>query len=146
MDEKKKTLLWEFLRYAVVGGISAVCDMAVNYAALYWIFGAGKDDRLLVAVSVALGFLVGLAVNYILSDLFVFRSETQRKRGRTVKAAALYVLVGVIGFGLTEGLTIFGTFLIGDSGFWYLLLSCLVKGLVLIWNYAGRKIFVYHGE
>lgn len=58
----------------------------------------------------------------------------------------IYVAVGVVGFGITELLTLLGTRFIGDHGLWYLLLSCVVKGIVLIWNYIGRKLFVYRGR
>ena len=136
----------EFLRYAVVGGISAVIDMAVNYAMLFYILGGTKDDSGLVALSVACGFAVGLAVNFILSNIFVFKSEEQKKKGKTLGAFLIYTAVGVIGFVLTELLTILGTLVIGDSGVWYLLLTCFVKGVVLIWNYVGRKILVYRGK
>lgn len=143
---KKRDTLFEFLRYAVVGGIAAVVDMAVNYGMLFYVFSAGKDDKTYVAISVAIGFIVGLAVNFILSNLFVFKSEEQRARGKTAGAFFIYVVVGVIGFGITELLTLVGTRFIGDHGLWYLLLSCAVKGIVLIWNYVGRKIFVYRGK
>jgi len=141
--DAKVALLLEFLRYAVVGGISALVDMGVNYAMLFWILGGTKDDTGLVAISVALGFAVGLAVNFVLSNIFVFRSAEQQKEGKTLKAFLIYVGVGIIGFGLTELLTILGTNLIGESGIWYLILTCFVKGVVLVWNYVGRKIFVY---
>jgi len=143
---KNKKLIMEFLRYAVVGGVSALVDMAVNYAMLFFILGGTKDDRGLVAISVACGFAVGLAVNFILSNIFVFKSEEQKEKGRTLGAFLIYAAVGVIGFGLTELLTILGTLVIGDGGIWYLLLTCFVKGVVLIWNYVGRKIFVYRGK
>ncbi len=144
-SDLKKTI-FEFLRYAVVGGISAVIDMGVNYAMLYYVLKATKDDTAMVAVSVAAGFIVGLAANFILSNIFVFRSAEQKEKGKTFGAFAIYVAVGIIGFGITELLTILGTSLIGDEGIWYLLLSCCVKGVVLIWNYLGRKIFVYRGK
>ena len=143
---KNKKLIFEFLRYAVVGGISAVIDMGVNFVMLFYILGGTKDDKALVAVSVAAGFIVGLAVNFILSNIFVFKEKEQQEKGKTTKAFLIYALVGVIGFLLTEALTILGTFVIGDSGIWYLLLTCFVKGVVLIWNYVGRKIFVYRGK
>lgn len=144
MDRKKETVL-EFLRYAVVGGISAVVDIAVNALLLYVILGTTKENTPAVALSVAVGFVFGLLVNYILSNLFVFRSAAQRKKGRTVRAFLLYALVGLIGFALTEGFTLAGTRLIGEGSIWYLALTCVVKGLVLIWNYAGRKLLVYRG-
>ena len=144
--KKNKKLIMEFLRYAVVGGISAVVDMAINYAMLFYVLNGTKDDRGLVALSVACGFAVGLAVNFVLSNIFVFRSKEQKEKGKTVGAFLIYTAVGIIGFGLTELLTILGTHFIGDSGVWYLLLTCFVKGVVLIWNYVGRKVLVYRGK
>ena len=108
--------LMEFLRYVLVGGVSAVVDMAVNYCMLYFILKATKDDALPVAVSVTAGFVVGIIVNYVLSNLFVFTSEEQKEKGRNVKAFLLYVLVGVIGYGLTVVLTLLGTKIIGEDG------------------------------
>lgn len=143
---KNKKLIFEFLRYVLVGGISAVIDMGVNFVMLFYIFGGTKDDKGLVAASVAAGFAVGLLVNFILSNIFVFKDETQREKGKTLSAFLIYALVGIIGFAMTELLTIGGTLIIGEGGVWYLLLTCFVKGAVLIWNYVGRKIFVYRGK
>jgi putative flippase GtrA len=142
----KKDTLFEFLRYAVVGGVAALVDMGVNYAVLYLLLGATKDDKLQVAIAVTAGFIIGLIVNFALSNLFVFRTEKQQKEGKTVKAFIIYALVGIIGYFLTVGLTLIGTLFIGDAGCWYLLLTCAVKGIVLIWNYVGRKILVYRGN
>ena len=143
---KNKKLILEFLRYALVGGISAVIDMGMNFAMLFYVLGGTKDDKGLVALSVAAGFAVGLLVNFILSNVFVFKEKEQREKGKTLSAFLIYALVGVVGFALTELLTIGGTLLIGDGGVWYLILTCFVKGAVLIWNYVGRKIFVYRGK
>ena len=145
MNLKKETL-FEFLRYAVVGGVAALVDMGVNYAMLYFILGATKDDKWQVAVSVTAGFIIGLIVNFVLSNIFVFRTAEQQKDGKTAKAFIIYAVVGVIGYFLTVGLTLLGTLVIGESGIWYLLLTCAVKGIVLIWNYIGRKILVYRGH
>ena len=145
-NEVKKDTLWEFIRYALVGGVSAVVDMGVNYLMLYHILGGTPDDKLLVALSVTAGFIVGLMVNYILSNIFVFSKAEQKKKGRTVGAFLIYVAVGVVGYGLTVGLTLLGTLVIGKEGIWYTLLNCVVKGIVLIWNYLGRKILVYRGK
>lgn len=143
---KNNKNLMEFLRYAVVGAISALVDMAVNYVVLYYIFQATKDDALPVALSVTAGFIAGIAVNYILSNRFVFTTKEQQEKGRNVKAFLIYLLVGIIGYGLTVGLTLLGTKIIAQDGIWYLIMTAFVKGIVLIWNYLGRKILVYRGE
>ena len=134
------------MRYAVVGGIAALADMGANYAVLYFILGATKDDKWQVALAVTVGFIVGLTVNFVLSNIFVFRTAEQQKEGKTFKAFAIYTLVGIIGYFLTVGLTLLGTLFIGEDGIWYLILTCAVKGIVLIWNYMGRKILVYRGH
>jgi len=139
-------MTFEFIRYVFVGGFCSVVDMAINYVMLYHILGATTQDKGAMALSVAAGFAVGLALNYILSNLFVFKTEEQRKKGKTFGAFMIYAIVGIIGFVLTELLTFAGSFLIGEEGIWYIILTCFVKGIVLIWNYAGRKIFVYKGK
>ena len=144
--KNNKRLILEFLRYAVVGGVSAVVDMAVNFAMLYYVLGGTKDERGLVAIAVACGFVVGLITNYILSNIFVFKTAEQKEKGKTLGAFLIYAAVGLSGFAITEILTILGTFVIGDHGIWYLALTLFVKGIVLIWNYIGRKIFVYRGK
>lgn len=143
MKAETKAFLFEFLRYAVVGGISAVADMAVNYVMLYYVFGATKDDTGMVILSVAIGFVVGLLLNFFLSNIFVFTTESQQKKGKTMRAFLIFAAVGVIGLLLSELLTVLGALIIGDEGIFYIILSCFVKGVVLIWNYVGRKIFVY---
>ena len=142
---KNKTVAWEFLRYVIVGGISAVIDIAVNYVFLYFVFHSDKTNLSHVGFSVAFGFIVGLIVNYILSNIFVFNTKKQKEKGQTVTAFLIYAFVGIVGFVLTEILTLVGTNIIYNSGFWYLFLTCVIKGIVLVWNYLGRKIFVYKG-
>lgn len=142
----KKKLIYEFLRYCIVGGISAVVDLAVNNVFLFWIFNKGTEDTVFVVISVALGFVAGLVCNFVLSNLFVFTTGEQKEKGKTLTAFLIFVAVGLIGLGLTELLTWLGTLIIPNSQFIYLILSCFVKGVVLIWNYVGRKIFVYKGN
>ena len=142
----KKDTLFEFLRYVVVGGVSALVDMGVNYAVLYFILGATKDDKWQVAAAVTAGFIIGLIVNFVLSNIFVFKTEEQKKDGKTLKAFVIYALVGIIGYFITVGLTLIGTFFIAEDGIWYILLTCVVKGIVLVWNYIGRKLLVYRGH
>ena len=141
-----KNNIMEFLRYALIGGVSALVDMGVNYLCLYYVFHATKDDKGPVALSVTIGFIAGLVVNYVLSNIFVFRSQEQKEKGKTLSAFLIYAGVGVVGYFMTVGLTLLGTRFIGKEGIWYLLMTAVVKGIVLIWNYLGRKIFVYKGK
>lgn len=142
---KRKQLIFEFLRYAVVGGVAFLVDAGVM-AAVKEVFFKENCSSLEMALCVACGFVAGLIANYLLSNLFVFRSEEQKKDGRNLRAFLVYAAVGVIGFFLTELGMYIGVALVGSDGLWYILVKCFVAGVVLIWNYIGRKIFVYHGR
>ena len=127
MKKITKSTIMEFLRYVVVGAISSVVDMAINCTLLYFIFRATKDDTPFVIISVAAGFLMGLLVNFFLSNLFVFVTKEQKKKGRTMRAFLLSAGVGVIGLILSEILTVIGSFIIGEHKIFYLILICVVK-------------------
>lgn len=137
-----RSLILEFLRYAVVGGISALADMGALALMTELVFD-GKNTGLALFVSVAVGFLVGLTLNYALSIAFVFIRAEQRERGRGLVPYLLYAAVGLIGFGMTEGLMHLGMLVVPTAGLWYLLLNGGVKCVVLVWNYVGRKLLVY---
>ncbi|MBQ8359896.1 MAG: GtrA family protein [Oscillospiraceae bacterium] len=143
--EKRKQLIYEFLRYVLVGGFSFLVDAGVM-ALVKELFFKENCTSLQMALCVALGFVAGLAANYLLSSLFVFRTDEQKAQGRNPRAFFIYFLVGLIGFGLTELGMYIGIGIVGSTGLWYLLVKCFVAGVVLIWNYIGRKIFVYHGR
>ncbi len=146
MIEKRLDIIKEFLRYAVVGGIAFVVDFGV-FALLRELVFASDSSTALV-ISTAAGFVAGLAVNYVLSMAVVFRSESQQKQGKTKKAFFVFAAVGVVGLVLTELLQLLGEGIVGavlgDLGK-YAVKLC-VTGIVLVWNYAGRKIFVFKGE
>lgn len=137
--------IFEFIRYIFVGGFSAVVDMGVLYIMTEFVFD-GEKDGIALTLSVAAGFIFGLIVNYLLSQLIVFTSKSQREKGKRAGAFLIYAAVGLIGFALTELLMHIGMLFVSHEGLWYILLNCFVKGIVLVWNYVGRKIFVYKGE
>ena len=137
--DKRIRLLSEFLRYAVVGGIAFVADFGTLVAAqeLYLkSFSSG------VYIATVLGFVVGLAVNYVLSLWFVFTSEKDRGKGRSVGAFLVFGLIGLMGLGWTE----LGMWLGIECLHWnYMIVKVFVTGAVLLWNYLGRKILIFNG-
>jgi putative flippase GtrA len=141
---KTKNIILEFSRYAVVGGVAFAVDIG-TLAFLREIVFDGDQRESIMAISVAGGFITGLILNYFLSLAYVFRSAEQQKKGRTLNAFLLYAVIGLIGLGLTELGMFIGVKIIGSAGLWYLLVKCFVAGVVLVWNYIGRKIFVFKG-
>lgn len=152
--QSKKQLIKELLRYCVAGGAAFVFDTAtlwlfnehiLPYMGRAAFLGIELDWRL--ALATTLGFIVGITVNYLISIWFVFTTEKQKERGRNIKAFLLFALVGFIGYLLTVGGVQLGCWMFNVyEGPGSLLVRAVVAGIVMIWNYIGRKILVYKGE
>ncbi|PWL49259.1 MAG: hypothetical protein DBY40_03635 [Clostridiales bacterium] len=141
----------EFLKYCVVGGIAFIADTASLMLFYHFVFGEFSFDLLFLhiadgrtAAATAVGFLVGLVVNYVLSVLFVFNRPGQQEKGKSVGAFLIFGVVGLIGLALTELGMMLGVGLLGDK--FLLPVKIVVAGIVMVWNYLGRKIFVYGGK
>ena len=134
----------EFLKYCVVGGIAFVADTASLMLFYHFVFGEFSFDLLFLHIATAVGFLVGLVVNYVLSVLFVFNRPGQQEKGKSVGAFLVFGVVGLIGLALTELGMMLGVGLLGDR--FLLPVKIVVAGIVMVWNYLGRKIFVYGGK
>lgn len=122
--------LLQLFRYVFVGGVAFLADAGTLFlleaAGLHYLFAA------------ALAFLVGLTVNFFLTKRFVF-SENARSFGRTGEFVA-YGLIGLAGLGLTELIMYLMT---GVLGVYFMLSKIVSAAIVLIWNFAARKFFLY---
>ncbi|MBO5870262.1 MAG: GtrA family protein, partial [Clostridia bacterium] len=109
----------------------------------------GFENEVRVTLATALGFTVGLIVNYIISIFFVFTTETQKERGKGLKPFLIYLAVSIVGLLVNIGVTQLGCNILDvskDDTLMFMFVSCVAAGVALIWNYIGRKIFVYKGE
>lgn len=143
MDVKKllnASLIKEFFRYVIVGGVSFLADFGTLTLFEEIVFGQQREDWQ-IFVSTAAGFVVGLIMNYILSLVFVFRSSDNRSSGKSVGEFVIFALVGVVGLGITEGLMHLG---VNVLHFHYMITKIVTAGIVLVWNYLGRKILVFN--
>ena len=138
---EKKREFWEFVRYLVVGGTAFLFETATHY--IMWRFFLGGETPSNTFFATAAGFTVGLFVNYLLSMLWVFTTETQQKQGKTLRAFLIFTAVGLAGFGLKEGLMAGGAKIagaplstFGDFPLPYYLTHIISAGIVLIWNFA----------
>lgn len=135
--EDIKPLFFEFMRFCIVGGIAFLADFGV-LVLLNNLLPELSGLRLYIAT--AGGFIVGLTVNYILSVRFVFINARKSHVGRTFKAFVIFTLVSAVGFGMTELGMFVGTELLTIN---YMVVKIVVTGIVMIWNYLGRKIFIF---
>ena len=157
MFKKYEKLIKEMLRYLVAGGSAFVFDLITKTLlhsfvlpenmGVFSIFGFENEVR--VTLATAAGFTVGLIVNYIISIFFVFTEEGQKEKGKGLKPFLIYLAVSLVGLLINIAITQLGCnlFSVGkEDTFMFMFISCFAAGVVLIWNYVGRKLLIYKGE
>ncbi len=137
-DMKHKEMVLEFIRYVFVGGFAFIVDFATLALCKEYIFATLGSVGLYLAVFA--GFMTGIVANYMLSLWFVFVNDKQKEKGRGLSAFLLFVIIGIIGLGLTELGMWAGVEVVGMH---YMITKIGVAAIVLIWNYAARKIFIF---
>ena len=121
----------QFFRYLFVGGFASVVDWGALWL-FYDILGIWEY------IAIALAFLSGLFVNYILSNHFVFTGIAKDKK-HTSKFP-VYFVTGVIGLVFTE---LFMLLFDGVFGMHYMTAKIITTAVVFIWNFGSKKIILY---
>ena len=120
----------QFVWYVVVGGLSFLADLAI-FVSLLWL-GAP------VMAALVTGFVVGTLVNYGLSRLLAFTGGRYRRTGEVTR---LFV-VALVGLLLTAVLV----FLLMALGLPAVAAKIVATPIALVWNYFGRRLFVFHPQ
>ncbi len=127
-------LLQQFLSYLIVGGSAALVEWGV-FALFNEILCLGWTPATIIA------FVLALAVNYILGRVITFKKAAQKC---AVKSDLLpVVLVSIVGLLLNLLLMAFFVELIGIGD---MISKIICTGLVLIWNFMARRVFIYNKE
>lgn len=151
---KHQKLIKEILRFLLVGGLATLVDFLV-YELFRFILLKGIDDTTNLIISTSLGFIFGNIINYFLSIIFVFKGAKDDKKTQTFTAFMIFTLIGIIGLGIKVGVQTSGNYLLDlwftiDKSFWIwfadTFVYCFATLIVLIWNYIGRKLFIFKGE
>ena len=127
--EPTESVAIQAFRAFIVGGIAFIAD-----AGVLWMLSLTGLHYLTCAV---FGFLVGLTVNFVLSTRFVFKGKASLGRFGEI---AVYVVVSLVGLGLTEVLLWLFTEI---AGFYFMISKCIAALLVFAWNFTARKIILY---
>jgi putative flippase GtrA len=125
---KTQNTLLQLIRYLFVGGFAAVVDTGC----LYFLHSQLRMNYLGAA---AIGFILGLLTNYLLSIIWVFESS-----GKIKEEFVLFAIIGLGGLGWTE-LILWLTVHFAHGP--VLLAKVIALFLVLIWNFGMRKKFVF---
>lgn len=133
----------QFFRYIFVGAAAAAADIGAAMLCVY-------AFRLSEQLSAALGFAVGLAVNYLISAAWVFgRSRVTGRAGEI----AVFTVTGLIGLGIKVGLISLLEKAMSGPFFaeWALapanefVRSCAATAAVTLFNFFSRKLLLYRG-
>ena len=132
MKEKflQNETLIQLLKYGIVGGIAFVVD----YGLLLFLTEVCGFHHL---VSAAISFIVGLAVNYILSQRYVF---TEKRFSDWRIEFLIFSIIGVVGLGLNELIIYLLTDILGIH---YMLGKLTSTVIVFLWNFIARKVLVF---
>lgn len=120
----------ELFRYFLVGGLAFVCDTST-------LFSLTQFVKVNYLISAPIGFLVGTAVNYVLSRNWVFE---RRRLNSTPAEMTVFTLIGVVGLGLNE--VILWTFQ-AKLGIYYLFAKGVSGVVVFMWNFGARKLALF---
>lgn len=127
--EKTNNTLVQLFRYGFVAAGAFVVDYGF-YFLLSYLMGV----QYLVAALV--GFFMGTATNYLISKFMVFQGEP---KSRTFEVLLVFLISGVGLLWLELGL-----YLLTDVyGIHYLLSKLIMTGVVFLWNFFARKLFMY---
>lgn len=160
----KKENMWELVKFLITGIAAAAVD-ALTVFLCHQLF-AFLPDLASEAISIFLGFLVSVILNYILSTYWVFKGKQDESVTKSKRFVILFVIFSAIAFGLS-----FGTYWLckvifestmgvnitevqinyiikftfwGDLVFWMFAVAFVLKTLIgLIWNYFSRKYILY---
>lgn len=141
----------QFMKFGFVGAVCFVIDYLVGLGILNLLmrFVTGDFFSIVSVVASAVGFVVSVTVNYILSFKYVF--ERKEDLGRKTEFLA-FVILSVIGL-LINSLIIWiivgpvygaSRFLQANAGYnlLYTVAKVFATVIVMIYNFVTRKIFL----
>lgn len=131
----KSKLLTQILKFGVVGGSAFLID----YLLMIFLTEIININYL---ISSAISFSVSVIFNYILSVVWVFDVNRERKSHLTFM---LFLVLSLIGLGINQ---ILMWVLVEITGLgeilekFYMIAKLFVTGVVMVYNFITRKIFL----
>lgn len=159
IKQTKKELFWEIFRFLLVGGLATVFDYLV-----FWLLDGVLLPKIPLSgevwttvalwIATAAGFVVGMLANWVLSVTFVFRAVRDRKKATSAKSFWVFVVISVVGLILTlvgvwlltkciPTFELFGRIDFFGTTWSKWVAKMIMTCIVLVWNYIGRKIFIF---
>lgn len=146
-----KQLISQIMKFGVVGVVCFFVDYIIGLIVLNIILTLGSDSlfELGSMAGSALGFIISVIVNYVLSFKYVFaRKEDMNRKAEFV----IFVVLSVIGLGLNQLIIWVCVGPIYSHIAWlkqllnynlaFTVAKVIATGIVMIYNFITRKIFL----
>ena len=127
-----KKLMFQILRFGVVGGSAFLID----YALLFVLTEFGEINYLL---SSCISFIVSVIYNYILSVIWVFDVGEERK---AVHSFFIFIILSIIGLGINA---LIMWCMVDRLSVYYMLAKIVATAVVMVYNFVTRKLFLEAG-
>ncbi len=128
-----KRLFNQIVKFVIVGGLSFVLDFIIyfvltQFLAVYYLFAG------------FLSFTISLIFNYLMSMKFVFKSKDSLTK---TTEFSIFASLSVMGLGLNLLCLYILVDLFSMNDLWA---KIVVAGIVMVFNFVTRKLFLEHKE
>ncbi|MDD2435554.1 MAG: GtrA family protein [Bacilli bacterium] len=122
----------QIFKFLIVGGLAFLIDYALlyiltEYYGIYYL------------VSSIISFIISLIFNYIASIMFVFKTNKKEKN----KNFIFFIVGSIIGLGINQ---IVMYVMVEFIHVYYMFSKIVATGVVMVWNFITRKIFIEQKE
>lgn len=125
-----KQLFQQFLGFSIIGVIATLIDFLVLTA-----LTSGLHIHYLTSAAIA--FIIATIFNYLASMRYIFTSRYSKQERH--KEILLFVTLSLIGLGLNQVLM---WLLVEFAHIFYLLAKIFATGIVMLWNFISRKVWL----
>ncbi|MCQ2318914.1 MAG: GtrA family protein [Bacteroidales bacterium] len=124
----------QIVRYFFSGGVAFLVDTGLLYVLT-------EFCGVYYLISSIISFSIGLIITYLLSILWVFDNRNMKNR---YAEFSVFVLIGVVGLGLTS---LFMWFFTDKIGVHYIFSKIITTIIVFVWNFIAKKSLLFrNGE
>lgn len=145
--KEQPDLVWEIIRFIIVGVIATLTDYLTYNFFFYLIL---KEDFKwwiidAIFISKSAGFIISVIANYLLSIFMVFKNVSNKKISRSALGFIIFILLSLLGFFLNVFLTYLGNLIypLKDSFWWNSSVFFTATLIVLVYNYLSRKFLLF---